>query len=221
MASAQHLARSADPVFRNMEQPLRADRREDVVGPVRAREFTIAGHRPGAGHGTSANPVSATSADWMPFAAGQNGQMGLRQYSSPIASRPSLSLGTTSDLQRLASQSSFDLGDGRMSLFRKPAIDPFRSLPLTHRASGLVDRLQRSPDFGSTGSSSLALAGANGPAATSAGPAGVQLPDSSTASSQIHKTSQSLKNVDIAQLANRVYDLLVRLLESEHQRRGL
>ena len=221
MTSAQHLGRSADPVFRNMEQPLRADRREDVVGPVSAREFTIAGHRPGAGHGTSANPVSATSADWMPFAAGQNGQMGLRQYSSPIASRPSISPGTTSDLQRLASHSSFDLGDGRISLFRKPAIDPFRSLPLTHRASGLVDRLQRSPDFGSTGSSSLALAGANGPGATSAGPAGVQLPDSSTASSQIHKTSQGLKNVDIAQLANRVYDLLVQRLASERQRRGL
>jgi hypothetical protein len=218
MTAAQHLGRPADPVFRNMEQPLRADKREDVVGPVSAREFTIAGH-PGAGHGTSANPVSATSADRMPFAAGQNGQMRLRQYSSPIASRPPIFLGATSDLQRLASQSPFDLGDGR--LFHKPAIDPFRSLSLTHRASGLVDRLQRSPDFGSAGSSSLALAGANGPAATSAGPAGVQLPDSSTAGSQIHKTSQGLKNVDIAQLANRVYDLLVRRLESERQRRGL
>jgi hypothetical protein len=46
------------------------------------------------------------------------------------------------------------------------------------------------------------------------------LPATASAGSQTSQTSSTPANVDIRQLANRVYDLLVRRLASERQRQG-
>ena len=96
-----------------------------------------------------------------------------------------------------------------------------RSL-LTHRTIPLVDRLKRAPDSGAVGASPSLRVSDSQPLVAKAvvsAPA-VPAPTLPTASSQSGSTPQGLKRAEIAVLANRVYELLVRRLASERERRG-
>jgi len=115
-------------------------------------------------------------------------------------------------------RSSLDTVQDRAIQLRPPT--SFRSVSLTHRASQVTDNLQRSPATAAIGSHFLARQ-SNGLPAPSTIPAAVPLPTASSSTYQAGNASQNSKNVDIRQLANRVYELLVRRLATERQRRGI
>jgi hypothetical protein len=123
-------------------------------------------------------------------------------------------------LHNMVHRSSLNTVQDRAIQLRQPSLSPFRSVSLTHRAAPIMDGLQRSPASAAIGSHFLARQ-SDGSAAPSTVTAAVPLPSASSATYQAWKASQSFKNVDVSQLANRVYDLLVRRLASERQRRGL
>jgi len=148
----------------------------------------------------------------------------LQEHDSLSAGAPtgssSLSSVQGASVLNLVHRSPVNSEQDRMSSFRPSTMGPFRSVSLTHRAAQATDGLQRSPWSGSSASPVLARQSGGSPA-PSAVPAAVPLPSASSSTYQAGKASQSLKNVDVGQLANRVYDLLVRRLASERQRRGL
>jgi hypothetical protein len=123
-------------------------------------------------------------------------------------------------LHNMVHRSYLDTVQDRAIQLRPPALSPFRNVSLIHRASQITDGLQRSPATAASGSYFLARQ-SDGSPAPSAIPAAVPLPTASSSTYQAGNASQSSKNVDVGQLANRVYDLLVRRLASERQRRGL
>ncbi len=123
-------------------------------------------------------------------------------------------------LPDLVHRSPVDPVQDRAIHLRPLALGPYRSVSLTHRTAQVAERLQQSSWSAASGSHFLARQSDPSPA-PSAVPAAVPMPTASSSTYQGGKASQNLKNVDVGQLANRVYDLLVRRLASERQRRGL
>jgi len=123
-------------------------------------------------------------------------------------------------LHRFASVSSSNFVHGS-SAHVLAANNSSRSPILTHRAVYAVDQLRRAPQTDLTApfpqdfKRSYPLI-----ARDVGGPMGVRVPTLPTATSSASGTSQGMKNAEITQLANRVYELLVRRLASERQRRG-
>jgi hypothetical protein len=211
---AQPVASFARPLLRHTETDQRAiDRTHDTVESMPATELATLKTQPETMHAVVATGV--------PAATNQNDRVLLRQYSSPVEPWRASATGATAGVHRVAQSPSGRWVDGHLSSVRSPSIPQFRGSLLTHRASRLVDTLHASPDIGSSGSFSPPLGGGGHDSlAGGTNSTGFQLPDSSAAKNQPGRASQGL-NVDVTQLANRVYDLLVRRLASERQRRGL
>jgi len=104
----------------------------------------------------------------------------------------------------------------------QPAKGLFRSSVLTHRSVSAMERLYRTMDVGlAHSSSSMEFGNARQVVARdAANTAPVSFPTLPTVTNQSSGGPGSFKKTEIAQLANRVYELLVRRLDSERQRRG-
>jgi len=110
-------------------------------------------------------------------------------------------------------------GRSRTWLSRQPEANQLRIPSLTHRASRAVEAPPRAPEIGLIGPSAI-MRQTDGSAPAGTVSATVPTPSASSFGG-LGTGAQSHQNVDVGQLANRVYDLLVRRLASERQRRGL
>ena len=110
-------------------------------------------------------------------------------------------------------------GRGGTWLSRQPEANQLRTPSPTHRVSRAAEATSRTSQTGLIGPSAI-MRQIDGSAPAGTVSATVPMPSASSFGG-LGTGAQSHQNVDVGQLANRVYELLVRRLASERQRRGL
>lgn len=229
----EHLAslvasRSMTPsagVLRSAEnEPLRLDRQNTAL------KLDLASGHPILTATTRAEKAPAsllpTIVPRLGYSAARQTETSLLRQSLPIA-LPRLSrVIATPALHRLASAAPSS-SVHESSAYVRDAENTPQSLTLTHRAVA-IDQLQRTPEPNLTGSFPRGVKNSypliDRVAGTAGAATGVSVPTlpAATPAATIPSggTPPRLKNAEITQLANRVYELLVRRLASERQRRG-
>jgi hypothetical protein len=223
-AATRHLDRSAIRGQSALEQALRTHSVAD--GDTNARSVTISRSRQEARTVCLIHPAAglATLQEHDSLSGGAPAGSSFLASVVGAPERASSDHGLShhaASVPNLVHRSSTGSGEAGVDSLRPPAMGLFRSVSLTHRAAQATDGLQRSPWSGASMSHVLSRQSSGAPPTPSAIPATVPLPTASSSTYQAGNASQTSKSVDIGQLANRVYDLLVRRLASERQRRGL
>ncbi len=150
----------------------------------------------------------------------------LRQSALPVASTRLSAASTTLGIHRFAGMFTPEPVHRSSSYALDAAKGAFRSSNFTHRTVQAIDQLQRStaPNLAASflhniNSSSALIARNTGGAVGAVAPA-TPAPSLPSVTSQSSRPPQGLKNAELKQLANRVYELLVRRIASERQRKG-
>jgi hypothetical protein len=213
-------ASSVIPVLRTVESEPRIDSGNVTLEKKSASGDDTRGS--GTGQGTAAKIRSAIALEPESPVTGRSQASVLRKFSLSGGLPRLGAANAVPSIHRIARFSPSEAVSGASVYGFAPATGSFRTSAFIHRATPAMDEIQRSPELGLARSvPPMNFGGAYQLVARSAGGGtGVVTPSLPTATSLTGRNPQGLRNAELTQLANRVYDLLVRRLASERQRRG-
>jgi hypothetical protein len=213
-------ANSVVPVLRSLNTEQRVDSRNAAAETKPENRHAP----PGPGTGTTQSTAASLASRIVPVLnTARHSQVPVaRQVSLPPGRPSSAAVDAVPQLHRFARFSASESVTRPSGYGLEASTGSFRSSILTHRAGHAVDTLQRLPEVGrGRPAPPMNIEAAHQVVArTAGGGTGVPAANLPTATSPASRNPQGLKKTEISQLANRVYDLLVRRLASERQRRG-